>query len=111
MENGKKLPEGFLDLYETLLSAQLRAIRQLRSGRRKPARGKGLSGRSKMSMAIDILQKARRPMHVSEIIALVKGTYGVTLDRESLASALVKKVLREQGVVRTAPNTFEAIEK
>jgi hypothetical protein len=29
------------------------------------------------------------------------------LDRESLVSALVKKVHRNQGVFRTAPNTFE----
>jgi hypothetical protein len=111
MENGRKLPEGFLDLYENLLAAQLRVIRELRSGRGKLQGEKRRSGRSKMSMAIDILQKARRPLHVSEIIALVKGTYGVSLDRESLASALVKKVQREQGVMRTAPNTFEATEK
>ncbi len=111
MENGKRLPDGFLDLYEDLLSAQLRVIRQLRSGRGRVSREKGRRGRSKMGMAIDILQRARRPVHVTEIISLVKGAYGVTLDRESLVSALVKKVQREQGIVRTAPNTFEATEK
>jgi hypothetical protein len=30
----------------------------------------------------------------------------VELDRESLVSALVKKVHRHQGLRRTAPNTF-----
>jgi len=62
---------------------------------------------SNIEMSIDILQKAQRPLHISEIIAQVKTKYGVTLDRESLVSALVKKVHRRQGLSRTAPNTFE----
>jgi hypothetical protein len=60
-----------------------------------------------MEMSIDILQKAHRPLHISEIIAQVKTKYGVTLDRESLVSALVKKVHQRQGLSRSAPNTFE----
>ena len=62
---------------------------------------------SNIDMSIDILQKAQRPLHISEIIAQVKTKYGVALDRESLVSALVKKVHRRQGLSRTAPNTFE----
>ena len=58
-------------------------------------------------MAMDILQKAQRPLHISEIIAQVETKYGVTLDRESLVSALVKKIHRRQGLSRSAPNTFE----
>jgi hypothetical protein len=60
-----------------------------------------------MDMAIDILRRAQTPLHISEIIAQVKTRYGVTLDRESLVSALVKKVHRHQGLSRSAPNTFE----
>jgi hypothetical protein len=60
-----------------------------------------------MDMAIDILRKGQKPLHISEIIAQVKTKYGVTLDRESLVSALVKKVHRHQGLSRSAPNTFE----
>ena len=59
-----------------------------------------------MGMALDILRRARRPLHVSDIITEVKAKYGVELDRESLVSALVKKVHRHQGLSRTAPNTF-----
>jgi len=62
---------------------------------------------SNMDMATDILQRAQRPLHISEIIAQVKSKYGVSLDRESLVSALVKKVHRRQGLSRTAPNTFQ----
>jgi hypothetical protein len=62
---------------------------------------------SNMGMAIDILRQAKNPLHVSEIIAQVKTKHGVILDRESLVSALVKKMHRNQGLSRTAPNTFK----
>lgn len=62
---------------------------------------------SNMDMAIDILRRNQKPLHISEIIAQVKTKHGVTLDRESLVSALVKKVHRRQGLSRTAPNTFQ----
>jgi hypothetical protein len=60
-----------------------------------------------MDMAMDILRRSRIPLHISEIIAQIKSKHGVTLDRESLVSALVKKVHRRQGLSRTAPNTFQ----
>jgi hypothetical protein len=102
-----KIPEWFLSFYESIFSAQLRTIRQLKAPRRivsKPRRGKGMS---KMDMALDILRQAKRPLHVSELLAQIKAKHGVALDRESLVSALVKKVHRNQGVTRPAPNTFE----
>jgi hypothetical protein len=102
-----KIPEWFLSFYESLFSAQLRTIRQLKSPKvRKAKRGEEKS-MSNMDMAIDILRRGQRPLHVSEIIAQVKTKHGVTLDRESLVSALVKKVHRHQGLSRSAPNTFE----
>jgi len=102
-----KIPEWFLSFYESLISAQLRTIRQFKSPKvRKAKRVKGKS-MSNMDMAIDILRKGQKPLHISEIIAQVKTKYGVTLDRESLVSALVKKVHRHQGLSRSAPNTFE----
>ena len=94
-----------LDLYESLFSAQLRVVRQLKSPKPKKPKGEK-EGMSNMDMAIDILRQPPT-LHISEIIAQVKAKYGVTLDRESLVSALVKKVHRHQGLSRTAPNTFE----
>ena len=101
-----KIPESLLNLYESLLSAQLRTVRQLKN--RKPIKGKPKKkeGMSNMDMAIDILQQARKPLHISEILAQIKAKHRVSLDRESLVSALVKKVHRNQGLTRTAPNTF-----
>ena len=102
-----KIPEWFLSFYESIFSAQLRAVRQLKApGRRKPKPRSGKS-MSNIEMVLDILRKAKRPLHVSDLLAQVKAQYGVALDRESLVSALVKKVHRNQGVLRTAPNTFE----
>jgi hypothetical protein len=104
----EKIPESLLNLYESLLSSQLRTVRQLKnrkSRKVKPKRGKGMSN---MDMVLDILQQARKPLHISEILAQVKAKHRVSLDRESLVSALVKKVHRNQGVTRTAPNTFAA---
>jgi hypothetical protein len=101
-----KIPEWFLSFCESLFLAQLRTVRQLKSP--KPKKAKRLEGKSmsNMDMAIDILRRAQRPLHISEIIAQVKTKYGVALDRESLVSALVKKIHRHQGISRTAPNTF-----
>jgi hypothetical protein len=103
-----KIPENLLNLYESLLSAQLRTVRQLKH--RKPSSGKSKKGEgmSNIDMAIDILRQARKPLHISEILTQVKTKHGVNLDRESLVSALVKKMHRNQGLTRTAPNTFAA---
>jgi len=109
MEN--KIPESLLNLYECLLSAQLRVVKQLKNPKPMKAKREGDKGMSNMDMAIDILQQTRKPLHISEILAQVKVKYKINLDRESLVSALVKKVHRNQGLTRTAPNTFAVMSK
>jgi hypothetical protein len=103
-----KIPDGLLDLYESMLSAQLHAVRQLKTSKPGKPKRETSEGMSNIEMVIDILRQARKPLHVSEILTQVKAKYKITLDRESLVSALVKKVHRNQGLTRTAPNTFEA---
>lgn len=61
---------------------------------------------SNINTAFDVLQSANRPLHVSEIIRLAKQDHGVHISRDSIVSALLKKVNAGQGIVRTAPNTF-----
>ena len=102
-----KIPEWFLSFYESLFLAQLRTVRQLKSPKPKRAKGREDRGMSNMDIAMDILRRAQEPLHISEIITQAKTKYSVTLDRESLVSALVKKVHRRQGLSRTAPNTFQ----
>ncbi len=101
-----KIPEWFLSFYESLFLAQLRTVRQWKSPKAKKTKRTEDRGVSNMGMATDILRRSQGPLHISEIIAQVKAKYGVALDRESLVSALVKKVHRRQGFSRSAPNTF-----
>jgi hypothetical protein len=101
-----KIPDGLLTLYEYLLSAQLQVVRQLKAPKQAKPKREAPEGMSNIDMALDILHQAHQPLHVSDILAQVKAKYKVTLDRESLVSALVKKVHRHQGVLRTDPNTF-----
>jgi hypothetical protein len=102
----RKIPDGLLNLYESLLSAQLRVIRQLKPPRPGKPKRETKEGMSNIDMALDLLRQSGQPLHISEILAQVKAEYKITLDRESLVSALVKKIHRHPGLSRTAPNTF-----
>ena len=99
-----------LDTIETSLAAQLRAVRRLKSGEKSTSPGRRTKGMSQVEMANDILRKAKTPLHVSEIIARIEKLHGQQVDRESLVSALVKKVQRQDRFVRTDKNVFGLIE-
>jgi hypothetical protein len=96
-------------LQEELLKAQLGVIRNyLRSTEpgeheRKSPQSKSLSH---ISIITDVLSAAGSPLHVSEIIRLVNEQYGILLDRESVVSALTKKVKKGVTFIRTGPNIF-----
>jgi len=98
-------------LQEELLKAQLAVIRDyLRSV--EPGRERKASQRmSQMSIITDILSSADSPLHVAEIIRQAKERYDVSLDRESVVSALTKKVKKGVAFVRTGPNIFGIKEK
>ena len=95
-----------LSAFEVSLEAQLRAIRQLRQGQAEEAQPRPKRGRSQVDMAYDILEKARVPLHVSEIIDRIQTRFGVAVDRESLVSSLSKKVARQDRFLRPEKNTF-----
>gem|GEM_PF-3173467 len=65
---------------------------------------------SQPDLASAVLKHARRPLHVNEFIARVKAAHGITLARESLVSALTKKVLQHDRFIRTGRNTFGLME-
>lgn len=100
------LKDVLLGVFEASLDAQLRAVRRLRHGETLGATPRRQQGRSQVDMAYDVLNKARGPLHVSEILARIQAGVGVTVDRESLVSSLTKKVARGDRFVRTAKNTF-----
>ncbi len=107
-----KLREDLIDILETVSRAQLRALRQLRRSPTLKADLKSEETGKRMShidMVHDILRSARRPLHISEILELVAKRFVVELDRESVVSALAKRVARKDRFVRTAANTFSLL--
>ena len=100
------LKDSVLSIFEASLDAQLRAVRRLRRGSAEPASVPRRVGLSQVDMAYDILKKASRPLHVSQLLARIQATFHVTVDRESLVSSLTKKVARGDRFLRTAKNTF-----
>ena len=100
----EKIKAVVLDAFEVSLEAQLKAIRRLKTGPAEPRRSR--AGMSQVDMAYDILQRAGRRLHVSEVVERIKARLDQRLDRESLVSALVKKVRRGDRFVRTDKNVF-----
>jgi hypothetical protein len=99
--------KAILETIETALDAQLRAVRRLRRGEAtQPRERTPRAGRSQMSMVEDLLAEAGQPLHISSIIERAKSRFNQELDRESLVSALTKRVKRKDRFVRSAPNTF-----
>ena len=97
-----------LDVLEAISEAQLRTIRKLR-GPQAPIAVEGeqpVERMSQIGMVQYILSAARRPLHISDILELVSKHFGIDLDRESVVSALAKRVARKDRFARTAPNTF-----
>ena len=94
-------------LQEELLKAQLGVIRgYLRSEEPGGHERKAPQRKSQMSIITDILSSARGPLHVAEIIRQAKEQHGMNLDRESVVSAITKKVKKGVAFVRVGPNTF-----
>lgn len=105
-----KIIEDLLNLFESLLRAQLNTIKQFRktSGYLEPEKPKE-KRMTHMSMVYNILKLTGQPMHVNDIIVAIEKNFNVKIDRESLVSALAKRVLRQDRFIKTAPNTFALI--
>ncbi len=102
------LREILLEVIESSLEAQLRAVRKLRKSPELPPRSSSKSPEKSMSqldMAFDILSSSA-PLHINDLLAAIKKRFGTDVDRESLVSALSKRVARGDRFVRTAKNTF-----
>ena len=96
-------------LQEGVLKAQLSVIRGYVRGDDvggKERNALSSQSKSQMSMITDILASDGAPLHVSEIIRRVEQQFGIKLDRESMVSALTKKVKKGVMFVRTGPNIF-----
>lgn len=99
-----EIEAAVLHAIEVSLEAQLRAVRRLRTEPRESKAPR--KGTSQIDMVHDVLRRAGKPLHVSEIIARVEKMHGLKLERESIVSTLVKKVNRGDRFVRTDKNVF-----
>jgi hypothetical protein len=95
-----------LEACEASLDAQLRAVRRLRKGLPEEPERRRRRSQSQVDMAYDVLKAAGSPLHITELLARIRSSFGVAVDRESLVSSLSKKLARGDRFVRTAKNTF-----
>ena len=108
------IPDSLLSLAELLLEAQIKAIRKVRqstapsgaAGCAAPRRrGAPRTGKSQLDIVCNVLKAATGPLHISEIVARATAA-GFVLDRDSVVSALTKRIQHSDRFRRTAPNTF-----
>jgi hypothetical protein len=98
-----------LDALVSSLQAQLRAVERLRDNlpkTRKKSTAAAVGSRSQLDLVEEVLGRAGSPLHIDEILQRVHKAHGVSLDRESIVSALSKKIHRGERFTRTGKNTF-----
>jgi hypothetical protein len=93
--------ESYLQYQKEVAESKLKIINRFQKGF-KPK----LKRTSKIEIVRNVLNIAGRPLHVSEIIQLAKRDFEVELDRDSIVSAILKKVKAGRSFIRTSPNTF-----
>ena len=103
-EDKDPIEQAVLNAFEIALDAQLRAIRRAKS--RAAAEPSGKRGTSQIDFVQDVLRRAGKPLHISEILDRVEKLHGRRLDRESVVSSLVKKIARGERFIRTDKNVF-----
>ena len=101
-------------LQQQLLKAQLRVLRDVvGSVEDKPAPSlePAQKRRTKIGIVEDILRDARQPLHIMQIVQIAGQRFGLSLDRDSIVSALTKKVRKGDTFVRVGRNTFGLINR
>lgn len=108
----KQQRELILETMETVLELELRAVRQA-LGTDEPQAGavrqRGRKRKSLTDLSVELLTDEHRPLHVDELVDLLRERYGRVTDRDSLSSALAKKAKQGILVRRVSPATFELL--
>ena len=108
MEN--KIVDDILTFYEALMRAQLNVIKQFRKQWGLKQKDKPKEKRmSQMDIVYNILTAAKQPMHVDDIIKVANSKFNIKMDKESVVSALAKRIKRQDRFIKTAPNTYALI--
>jgi len=98
--------KSYLQYQKEITETKLKIITRFQKG----IQAKPDKRTSKIEIARNVLHIAGRPLHVSEIIRLAQRDFQVALDRDSIVSAILKKVTAGKSFIRTAPNTFALTE-
>jgi hypothetical protein len=96
--------DKLIEFHKELLQSQLKIVRRYQQ--QSPELKKQLKRTSKLDIVEDILCSANQPLHIDKIIQIADSDYNVTLQRDSIVSAIVKKIRAGQRFIRVAPNTF-----
>jgi hypothetical protein len=103
--------DDLIEILENSALAQLRALRSIHRAQQRPRAPAGVTRKSNIDIVHDILLAAKGPLHITDILQRAKKDHHRPLRRESLVSALTKKVLDRQTFTRTAPNTFDLLQR
>ena len=94
--------DRYLLYKKDVAQAKLKIIERFQQqGRSKPKKRT-----SNIDIVQNVLNSAGHPLHVSDIIQMAEKLYQVQLNRDSIVSAILKKINAGQTFIRTAPNTF-----
>ena len=102
--------DDYLGVAETLLKAQLKAVRKMRrqGGQaledEEPAADEKRMSQTEMAEAV--LRRAGEPLHILDIVKRIEVDFRRPVSRDSLVSAILKKVNRHQQFVKTGKNTY-----
>ena len=100
-----------LETIETFLEIQLRSVRQIlgrKERSRDPILRRGRKRKSLVDLSVEILTEKQCPVHIDQLVDLLRQRHGRTTDRDSLSSALAKKAKQGVLVSRVAPAVFAA---
>lgn len=92
----------YLQYHKEIAKAKLKIIERFQQqGQRRQTKRT-----SKIDVVQNVLKDAGHPLHVSDIIKMAHAQYQVQLNRDSIVSAILKKINAGQTFIKTAPNTF-----
>ena len=103
------IKKTILKTLETHYELQLNSVRQLLAEEDVPIIGQrkmGVRRQSLVDVCIKILTSENQPLHVNKLVELLRERYGRITDRDTISSALAKKVRLGVLVKQTGPATF-----
>jgi len=108
MNDKTKASPDLLEVIDSALTAALREVRRARAKApvdslvKNTAKAKRTSN---VNLCLDVLGSAGRPLHISSLLQALR-KLGVTASRDSIVSAISKRLAPHGPFIRTEPNTF-----